>query len=140
MKISSIGLLLLVAACAADTGPGDGTAYGNTNGGYGTDDGYGSSVGGPVMQPDPMVACDGPTFAEMTAFSKCVGCHTSTKVGPDRKSAPVTVNFDTEAGANASAARAAAMVMSGAMPPPPTGVVLTVEEKQQIYAYANCLM
>lgn len=90
-------------------------------------------------EPEPGDACvDSPAFAEVSAFSKCVSCHASTKAGPDRKAAPASVNFDTAAAADQAAEDAVGMVRSGAMPPRTSGLTLTDSEKQQLYAWASC--
>jgi uncharacterized membrane protein len=97
------------------------------------EDGYGN------QEPEPADECvDSPPFERVTAFDKCVNCHSSAKSGPDRKAAPASVNFDTAAAADTAAEDAAGMVRSGAMPPRASGLVLTDLEKQQLYAWASC--
>jgi uncharacterized membrane protein len=67
-------------------------------------------------------------------------CHASTKAGADRHSAPMSVNFDTEAAADAVADRAVLMVKGGVMPPPGSGLALNDTEKQQLYEWVMCRM
>lgn len=78
-----------------------------------------------------------PKFSEMTAWTKCTTCHSSTLTGQDRKAAPVGIDFDTFESARANADTAMSEVFEGAMPLPgnPT---LTEAEKTQIYDWASC--
>jgi len=100
-----------------------------------------SGANGDLQLPDN-VDCNGapPTFGEVTAFTKCTTCHSSSKSGAQRANAPAGVNFDTEAAANAKAEEAASEVNKGDMPPRASGVTLTDAEKQQLYAWALCRM
>ena len=88
----------------------------------------------------PDVDCSGtlPTYAQVTAFTKCSVCHSSAFMGAARQEAPADVNFDTEAGALAHAMKAAEEVNEGAMPPAGSGVTLTEMEKQDLYRWTLC--
>ena len=98
-----------------------------------------SACGGDEDTPED-VDCSGtiPTYADVTALQKCATCHSSQKTGADRRSAPPSVNFDTEAAANMHAQAAATEVNEGAMPPSGSGVTLTADEKQALYKWAEC--
>jgi uncharacterized membrane protein len=100
-----------------------------------------SGANSDLQLPDN-VDCNGtpPTFAEVTAFTKCTTCHSSAKTGAQRVNAPADVNFDTEAAANGKAEEAASEVNKGDMPPRGSGITLTDTEKQQLYAWALCRM
>ncbi len=75
-------------------------------------------------------------YSEMAAvWAKCTSCHSSSVTGAARANAPAGINFDTFDAAKAEASPAAAEVAEGAMPP---GGGLTEDEKQQIYAWAQC--
>ena len=91
----------------------------------------------PAME-DMDCAGTAPTFQQVTAFAKCVGCHASTKSGVDRHYAPASVNFDTRAAAEANAQSAVTMVRTGQMPPAGSGLTLTDAEKRQLYDWAMC--
>lgn len=145
-------LLVSFAVGCGESGPNDALPYamvgggssqvGYGGGGYG--DGYGGSSDPYASTPSTAADSDcdesTPTYGEVTVFAKCVGCHSSAKTGADRKSAPVDVNFNSKEAADEVAERAAGMVRAGAMPPRSTGVVLTVWEKEQLYAWAECAM
>jgi uncharacterized membrane protein len=78
-------------------------------------------------------------YEEVTAFTKCATCHSSTKMGAARAEAPTDINFDTEAAAKAHAMKAASEVNEGAMPPKATGITLTDAEKDTLYKWALCM-
>ena len=120
----SFDRFLFVALAAA-------TAFGCSNGGAGSD----------LQLPDS-VDCNGtpPSYAQVTALTKCATCHSSTKTGAQRASAPADVNFDSEAAADAKAEEAASEVNKGDMPPRASGMTLTDAEKQQLYDWALCRM
>jgi len=88
----------------------------------------------------PNVDCNSvtpPKYSEITAWDKCVTCHSSTLTGAARANAPAAINYDTYDGAKANAAKAIDEVYEGAMPPagsPP----LSDAEKTQIYNWASC--
>lgn len=98
------------------------------------DDGSGSEAG-----EIPEVDCTmtpALKYSEMSAvWAKCTACHSSAVMGAARGGAPVAINYDTYDAAKAQATPAAAEVAEGAMPP---GGGLTEDEKQQIYAWAQC--
>lgn len=77
-------------------------------------------------------------YEEVTAFTKCATCHSSTKTGAARADAPADINFDTEGGAKMKAMKAASEVNEGAMPPKATGITLTDAEKDTLYKWALC--
>ena len=87
----------------------------------------------------PEVDCSGdvPKYAEVTAFEVCANCHSSTKSGADRNSAPPEDNFDTYASAEKGATEAVEEVFGGDMPPAGT-FTLTEDQKQQLYLWALC--
>lgn len=58
-----------------------------------------------------------PTYADLTIWPLCTGCHSSTLAGTARGGAPANVNFDTYAGAAARAGEALAEIEAGRMPP-----------------------
>ena len=99
---------------------------------------YGS--GDSYLMPEPECGTSAPTFAQVTAFQACVMCHASTKAGADRHGAPMSLNFDTEAAADANADRAVMMVKGGIMPPSGSGLTLSDTEKQQLYEWVMCRM
>lgn len=78
-----------------------------------------------------------PKYTEMTAWAKCVSCHSSTLTGTARSAAPMGINYDTYAGARANAQSAMSEVFEGSMPlaGSPT---LSDAEKDQIYNWASC--
>lgn len=126
-RIVSTTLLVLSALGCASTGPDDTLPY--------------AMAGGETsLIADSECDESTPTYGEVAAFSKCVGCHSSAKTGAARKSAPADVNFDSKAAADEVAEDAAAMVRAGAMPPRSTGAVLSDAEKQQLYTWAECAM
>lgn len=83
--------------------------------------------------PDPV-----PTFSELTAFPKCVTCHDSKKLGAARKKALLGWDFDTYDGAQMRAEKIAEWVFKGYMPPDDSGITLTEQEEQDLYAWALC--
>jgi hypothetical protein len=118
----------------------EGGGYYDVSGSGGDYGGYGSGGSSIPAAPADADCVDTPTYEEVAAFNLCVRCHDSTKAGVDRKSAPINVNFNTEAEADAHSLQAVSMVMKGAMPPPSTGLKLTDAEKQQLYTWAMCKM
>jgi uncharacterized membrane protein len=136
-RLTCTALFALVGlACTSDVSsvPPPAQGYGGYD--YGVSSGYGSSA--PVPAPSDTSCASAPAYAQVSAFAKCAGCHSSTKAGAQRNGAPSSVNFDAEALADASANRAASVVMAGIMPPPGSSVKLTDAEKQQLYDYAMC--
>ena len=99
-----------------------------------------SGASDPLLPDNVDCATTAPTFAEVTAFAKCVVCHASTKSAAQRQRAPTEINFDTEAAAQVYADKAVSEVMKGDMPPRASGLTLTEPEKQQLYSWAMCPM
>ncbi len=66
--------------------------------------------------------------------ANCVRCHASDKQGAARNGAPVGFDYDSYAGAVATADRANAQIQSGSMP---VGGSLTVEEKGLFQAWLD---
>jgi hypothetical protein len=132
-----MGLLaLLGAGCASDVAaPPSPESYG----GYGSSSGY-DGYGSPAPQPSSPSCDNPPSYAQVTAFTKCAHCHSASKTGAQRNGAPPNVNFDSEAAADAHATAASSAVLSGVMPPKSSGLTLTAAEKQQLYDYAMCKM
>lgn len=98
----------------------------------------------PACEPDdgdpgPTVDCDAvPKFSEITAWTKCTGCHTASVDDPVlRGGAPVGVDFDELASAREWAEAAMDEVYAGDMPPEREPQP-TAAEKQQIYDWASC--
>lgn len=127
-RAAILALLVLTASCSSD------------NKEASTDE---------VALPDVSCATETvPKFANVTIFNKtCVTCHSSTKVGDQRKgmgaeAAPVDVNFDTYADAKASAIKAAEELYEdarGAMPPEDSGLAAATEtEKHEVLVWAKC--
>jgi uncharacterized membrane protein len=86
----------------------------------------------------PNVDCSTATvkpFAEVTAFAKCIACHSTAVSGAARAGAPAGINYDTYAAAMANADKGMDEVFEGAMPP---GGGMTADEKTQIYNWASC--
>lgn len=88
----------------------------------------------------PDVDCSGdvPKYADVAALTKCSTCHSSQVSSAARKGAPASINFDTEAAANAKAEDAASEVNGGDMPPAGSGISLSEAEKQALYKWALC--
>ena len=86
------------------------------------------------------VDCDqnAPTYDDVAAFDKCAMCHDSALASADRRAAPSNINFDTYAGAEPHATKAAEQVNLGVMPPRNSGITLTDSEKQTLYDWAMC--
>lgn len=76
-----------------------------------------------------------PKYAEMTAWGKCINCHSSALAGAKRAGAPTGIDFDNYDAAVMDADRALSEVESGAMPP---GGGLSGAEKTQIINWASC--
>jgi uncharacterized membrane protein len=79
-----------------------------------------------------------PVYSEVAIFDKCATCHAESLTGTQRRSAPMTINFDTYEGAEPYATKAAEEVNEGEMPPSGSGVTVTEEEKQEMYRWALC--
>lgn len=149
MRTRLICLTLLALAgfgCSDDYGGGAGAgAQPGGNDSYGGG-GYGDPTPAPAVSPGQVIApvankdCVGvlPGYEDVAAFDKCVMCHDSMKAEGQRKSAPINVNFDTQAAAESHAMQAVNMVKAGVMPPIPSGLTLTDAEKQQLYTWAMC--
>jgi uncharacterized membrane protein len=91
-------------------------------------------------QADPDVDCGAvkvPTFPEVSAFHKCINCHSTTKVESARQGAPAGVDYDTYAAAMANAHAGMEQVYKDLMPPPGYAD-LNEAEKNQIYRWASC--
>ena len=76
-----------------------------------------------------------PKYADMTAWSKCTNCHSTSLSGPSRAGAPAGINFDKYDDAVMDADLAKSEVEAGAMPP---GGGLSADEKAQIVDWASC--
>lgn len=76
-----------------------------------------------------------PKFAEVTIWPRCTNCHASTLTGGDRAGAPEGVDFDVYESAVEHAEHAMEEVHEGKMP---IGDDATEEEKQSLYAWAQC--
>jgi uncharacterized membrane protein len=89
----------------------------------------------------PKVDCNGdvPAYADVAIFDKCSMCHSSKLTAEERMEAPKDINFDTEAGADAKAAKAVTEVSAGDMPPRDSGIKVTDAEKQALYTWALCM-
>lgn len=99
-------------------------------------DGGGTAGGGADL---PAIECDGdsPAYEEVALFGTCVLCHASTRAaGLARSTAPVGVDFDSEAAAQESAIKAVEQVYQGTMPP--AGEPPTEAEKAALYEWALC--
>lgn len=138
-RLTCLTLLSALAGfgCADDYGTGTPLPSSDGNGNY---EGGGYGEGTPAPAPAANADCAGtlPAYEDVAAFDKCVTCHDSMKAEGQRKSAPVNVNFDTQAAAQSHAMQAVNMVKAGAMPPIPSGLRLTDAEKQQLYTWAMC--
>lgn len=78
-----------------------------------------------------------PSYAAMTAWSKCTTCHSSALSGAQRAGAPADINFDNYDAAVMDADRALSEVDSGAMPPAGSAK-LSAAEHDQIINWASC--
>jgi uncharacterized membrane protein len=78
-----------------------------------------------------------PKFSEMTAWTKCTACHSSSLAAGSRAGAPPGIDFDTYAAAKANAQTAMDEVFHGDMPLPGSPA-LSEDEKNQIYNWASC--
>lgn len=99
-----------------------------------------SGEGGEEGVEGPNVDCSAvtvPKFSEMTAWTKCTNCHSSTLTGAARAGATVGIDFDKVETARMHAAKAMDEVYEGAMPLAGSPA-LTEDEKQQIYNWASC--
>jgi len=114
----SYGILVLVAACGSDSS---------------------DSSDSSEPESDANVDCaTAPTFAEVTAFQKCLNCHSQNLSGAARRSAPASVNFDTESDVLTHADHIEEQVGRGSMPPPGSGITLTDEERQTLLDWVRC--
>jgi uncharacterized membrane protein len=78
------------------------------------------------------------TFAKVTALSSsCASCHASTRTGDARQGAPPTINFDSYAGAVASADLALVALEQGRMPPD-AGPAIDDEERNDLVTWLQC--
>lgn len=78
-----------------------------------------------------------PKYTEMTAWARCVACHSSSLSGASRAGAPSGIDFDNYDAALADADRALSEVEAGAMPPS-GNPKLSAAEKDQIINWASC--
>lgn len=78
-----------------------------------------------------------PKYTEMTAWARCVACHSSSLSGSSRAGAPGDINFDNYDAALADADLARSEVEAGAMPPSGSPK-LSAAEKDQIINWASC--
>ena len=99
---------------------------------------YDQEYGTPAQSPKPLNCDHPPTYDEVSAFNTCVMCHSAARSGNQRTGAPLSVNFDTEAAAEANSMRAVSVVKGGLMPPSSAGIKLSEEEKQELYDWAMC--
>jgi uncharacterized membrane protein len=82
---------------------------------------------------------DTTTYTDVSAFDKCVMCHSSELTGAKRMSAPPEINFDTIEGATATKSlKAPDEIEEGAMPPKDSGVTITKAQGQQLIAWYKC--
>jgi uncharacterized membrane protein len=96
--------------------------------------------GGGEEEEGPNVDCGAvtvPKFSEITAWSKCTSCHSSTLTGAARAGAPDGINYDNYADARTHAQKGMEEVYEGEMPLPGSPQ-LSEAEKQQIYNWASC--
>ena len=97
--------------------------------------------GGDDTEASPEVDCSSasvPGFMDVSAFGVCINCHNSGLSGPDRNGAPSSYNFDQYDSASEHAADIVKQVSSGFMPPIKSGYTLTAQQKEQLYAWAEC--
>ena len=78
-----------------------------------------------------------PKYTEMTAWARCVACHSSALSGASRAGAPKGIDFDNYDAALMDADRALSEVEAGAMPPAGSPK-LSAAEKDQIVNWASC--
>jgi uncharacterized membrane protein len=124
LRLLSLALLCL-ALPACDSGGDD-------------DDDDGAAEGHEHTAPEVDCATvTAPSFSEMSAWSKCTNCHSSTLTEAARNAAPVGVDFDTFASARSSAEHAMEEVYTDRMPLP-GHPALTDAERDQIYNWASC--
>lgn len=96
--------------------------------------GCGEQRGGP-----PEIHCssaDVPSFREMTIWETCNQCHSTALAEDERDEAPMGVDFDEYTTAAHYAREAQEWVYFDLMPPGDLGV--PDEEKQALYAWAQC--
>jgi hypothetical protein len=89
----------------------------------------------------PEIECpdDVPGFAEVTAFEEvCTQCHDSSLSKEERRNAPAHLNFDDYDTAKANAEPIAAEVYWGKMPPSGVDLALTIEQEDDLLAWALC--
>lgn len=89
---------------------------------------------------DPKVDCSigVPTYAEVSAFTVCTNCHSTTKTGGERNGAPEQVNFNTYEAAKSRAGDIVRLVSANAMPPPDSGFSLTPQQRHDLLEWAQC--
>lgn len=99
----------------------------------------GSSEDDDSPSDGPTVDCTGtvPTYSEVTMWTACTSCHSSTLSGGERAGAPPGIDYDTYAGAKANADLGVSEVYEGAMPYP-DGSGVTDEQKTAFYTWAKC--
>lgn len=95
------------------------------------DDGSGDDEGANV----DCGTADVKKFSEITTWSKCTACHSTTITGAARMPGTEGINFDDYASAMTHAQKAMDEVAEGAMPP---GGGLSDAEKDQIINWASC--
>jgi len=78
-----------------------------------------------------------PRYSQMTAWGRCVTCHSASLSGASRAGAPAGIDFDNYDAALADADRALSEVEAGAMPPSGSPK-LSGTEKDQIIHWASC--
>lgn len=118
-------LLLVTAFACGDDGDGGGAGTSGT-GGDGDGDGDGDECE------------DVPTYDEVSAFDKCVMCHSSELSGGDRNTAPADHNFDTYEGATEFLDHVLEEAEEGNMPPPASGITITEAERAALVKWASC--
>jgi len=128
---------LTTTACGDDSDDGSGGA-GGSSGASGASGMSGAGGGGGSDEPE--ADCDGdvPSYAEVSAFDKCVQCHSSEISGGSRGGAPSSVNFDTYEAARGQAQNAVDEVFIGNMPLPGSGVTISPAERQALIAWGLC--
>jgi uncharacterized membrane protein len=79
------------------------------------------------------------TYNDVSAFDKCVMCHSSDLSGSKRMSAPADINFDTFEDATATKAlKAQHEAEEGAMPPKDSGITITDAQRKQLITWYEC--
>ena len=128
---------LLGMGCASDVSDGPPPVSSGEYGGGSSSPDYGT----PAQVPANNINCDHPpSYDEVAAFNTCVMCHSATRTGDQRTGAPATINFDTQAAAEAAGLRAMNVVKGGLMPPRGAGLALSDQDKQELYDWVMCKM